>query len=73
VNEPVTDTRAPSPPWFGALLLGILTLWAGVLLTYTLLDLAWQQALGAWNYVAAVVLILVAAVMLRLWHGDARR
>jgi hypothetical protein len=40
----------PSPPWFGAVILGCLALATVWILTYTLSPLPGQHALGGWNY-----------------------
>jgi hypothetical protein len=65
--------RRPSPPWYGGL--AILLLWvdAAILLSYTLLDLTWQQSLGSLNYWASGALIGVVAVLLRTWRADESR
>ena len=62
--------RPPSPPWYGAVVTGLLGLTAAILLSYTLVDWGWQQRLGGWNYWGAVVLIGVIAVLLRRWRPD---
>ena len=62
--------RRPSPPWYGAVTTLLLWLTAAVLLSYTLLDLGWQQALGGWNYWFAGVLMVLIAGLMRGWRAD---
>lgn len=75
-SEPDLDVyagqaRPPSPPWYGALItVGGLGLMAFILLTYTLLDLGWQQRLGGWNYVVVIALIPIVSVLMRRWQAD---
>jgi hypothetical protein len=71
--EPVVahqQKRPPSPPWYGGILVGSIGLMAAILLTYTLLDWQWQQDLGAWNYVAAVLLIPITTAFMLTWQPD---
>jgi hypothetical protein len=42
----MTSSGKPSPPWFGGLILGCLTLATAWILTYTLAPLPGQNALG---------------------------
>ncbi|GAA2046975.1 hypothetical protein GCM10009839_59590 [Catenulispora yoronensis] len=60
----------PSPPWFGGLILGCLTLATGWILTYTLAPLPGQSALGGWNYVVVGVLLTFFIGLSMEWHGD---
>lgn len=57
---------------WGAVVLLLLTLGTLVLFSYTLLDLPWQQRLGGWNYVAALVLVAGSGLPLRRWRPDPR-
>ena len=70
-------TRAParpsSPPWYGGLAIALAWLFILVLISYTLVDIPWQQALGGWNYAIAGGFLLAAAVALRRWRPDQRR
>lgn len=54
----------------GAVALVLLSAGTVVLLTYTLADLGWQQRFGAWNYLAALGLLVATLVPLRLWRPD---
>ena len=68
----VRDAAPPEPskPWFGAVILGSLTLAAVWVLTYTLAPLPGQSALGGWNY-AIVGVLLTAFIGLSMeWRGD---
>jgi hypothetical protein len=65
--------RRPSPPWYGAVTVALLWLSAAVLLSYTLLDIGWQQSLGGWNYGFAGALTVVIAVLMRGWRADRTR
>ena len=60
----------PSPPWFGALILGCLTLAAAWILTYTLAPLPGQDLLGGWNYVVVGVLLTFFLGLSMQWRGD---
>ena len=60
----------PSPPWFGAVILGCLTLATVWILTYTLSPLPGQHALGGWNYAIAGVLLSLFVGLSMRWHGD---
>jgi hypothetical protein len=71
-SDPGVRRRSPSPPWFGGLVIGLVWLDALVLLSYTLLDLRWQQSLGSWNYWFAGAIIAVVALLLRGWRADTR-
>jgi hypothetical protein len=62
--------KPTSPTWYGGILVGSIALMAAILLTYTLLDWEWQQNLGWWNYVAAVLLIPFATVFMLTWQPD---
>jgi hypothetical protein len=61
----------PSPPWFGALILGCLILATAWVLTYTLAPLPGQHTLGGWNYVIVGVLLTLFIGLAMVWHGDA--
>jgi Na+/proline symporter len=66
----MTSNDKPSPPWFGAAILGCLTVAAVWILTYTLSPLPGQHALGGWNYaIVGVFLSLFIGLSMR-WHGD---
>jgi hypothetical protein len=67
------DPKPPSPPWYGAVSTVLLGLMAVILLTYTLLDWEWQQALGAWNYVVVGGLVVVTSVWMTGWRADLAR
>lgn len=60
----------PSPPWFGAVILGCLALATAWILTYTLSPLPGQHALGGWNYAIVGVFIGLFIGLSMLWHGD---
>jgi hypothetical protein len=62
--------KRPSPPWHGATTVALLWLVAAVLLSYTLLDLGWQQSLGGWNYWFAGALMVLISVLMRAWRAD---
>jgi|tagenome__1003787_1003787.scaffolds.fasta_scaffold16679149_1 hypothetical protein len=74
-DPPLTDarTKPPSPPWYGGVSTGLLGLMVVILLTYTLLDLPWQQALGMWNYVAVGALVVITSALMKNWHADLSR
>ncbi|GAA3396240.1 cell division protein CrgA [Cryptosporangium minutisporangium] len=61
--------RQPSPPWLGALTSGLTFLGAAWLLAYTLLEVPPLEALGAWNYVGIVGLVVVVTLLGKVWHG----
>jgi len=60
----------PSPPWFGAVILGCLALAAVWILTYTLSPLPGQHALGGWNYAIVGILLGLFIGLSMRWHGD---
>ncbi|ACU70295.1 hypothetical protein Caci_1372 [Catenulispora acidiphila DSM 44928] len=60
----------PSPPWFGALILGSLTTATIWILTYTLSPLPGQHALGGWNYAIVGALLSTFIALSMRWHGD---
>jgi hypothetical protein len=60
----------PSPPWFGAAILGCLAVATVWILTYTLSPLPGQHALGGWNYAIVGVFISLFMGLSMLWHGD---
>ncbi len=60
----------PSPPWFGAVILGCLVVAAAWILTYTLAPIPGQHALGGWNYAIVGVLLNLFIGLSMLWHGD---
>jgi len=62
----------PSPPWFGALILGCLALATAWILTYTLTPLPGQGRLGGWNYVIVGVLLMLFMSLSMVWRGDPR-
>jgi len=66
----MTSTDKPSPPWFGAVILGCLTVATVWILTYTLSPLPGQHALGGWNYVIVGVFLSLFIGLSMLWHGD---
>ncbi|MFI7589319.1 cell division protein CrgA [Spongisporangium articulatum] len=70
---PVDDGRKPSPPWVGGLVAAMIWVMALWLLGYTLLDLPFQQAIGPWNYLLLLGMVVVLAVVMRRWRGDVRR
>jgi hypothetical protein len=65
--------KPPSPPWYGGVATALLALMVVIVLTYTLLDWDWQQSLGAWNYAAVGVLVVVNSVLMRNWRADLAR
>lgn len=66
----MTSSGKPSPPWFGAVILGCLTVATVWILTYTLSPLPGQNALRGWNYaIVGVFLSLFMGLSMR-WHGD---
>jgi Na+/proline symporter len=60
----------PSPPWFGAVILGCLTVATVWILTYTLSPLPGQHALGGWNYAIVGVFLSLFIGLSMAWHGD---
>lgn len=56
----------PAPVWPGAVAVLLLALASAVQLSYTLLDLPWQQRLGTWNYLTSFLLLAATLVPLRL-------
>lgn len=78
-SEPRPDSRPnlkpnprpnPSPQWFGAVILGCLTLATVWILTYTLAPLPGQHALGGWNYAIVGVLLSLFIGLSMVWRGD---
>lgn len=65
---PVRPRRGPAPIWLGAVALFLLTLGAAILLSYGLLDLAWQQRWGGWNAWLGTLLVISTVIPLRLWN-----
>ena len=63
-------TRPPSPPWHGAVFTAALFGGAGWLLLYTLLSVRPIEALGAWNYLGVLALVLTATVVAAVWRGE---
>ena len=63
-------TRPPSPPWHGALFSAALFGGAGWLLAYTLLSVRPIDALGAWNYLGVLALLLTATLVAAAWRGE---
>jgi hypothetical protein len=72
-ESPAGRDARPSPPWYGALVTASLLLASAWLLSYTLLDLRWQQRLGAWNYLIALLISTAAGQLMQYWRGDGRR
>jgi len=62
--------RRPSPPWHGALFTAALFGGAGWLLAYTLLPVPPVEALGGWNYLGVLALLLTATLIVVLWRGE---
>jgi len=71
--DPTAQPKPPSPPWYGGISTALLGLMVVILMTYTLLDWEWQQKLGAWNYVAVGVLIVVTSALMKNWRADLAR
>jgi hypothetical protein len=65
-----TRERPPSPPWLGVVFTVALFGSAGWLLAYTLLPIRPVEALGAWNYLGALALLLAATATVAVWRGD---
>jgi hypothetical protein len=63
-------TRPPSPPWLGALFSAALFGAAAWLLVYTLLSVRPVEALGAWNYLGVLALMLAATCVVAVWRGE---
>lgn len=61
--------RPPSPPWHGAVFTASLFCGAGWLLVYTLLSVRPIEALGAWNYLVVLALLLTAILAAAAWRG----
>ena len=59
------EPMQPSPPWYGAVSTALLGLMVAILLTYTLADWEWQQSLGAWNYAAVGVLVVMTSAWMK--------
>ena len=72
-HAPPKPPKPPSPPWYGAIGTALMTLNVVIILTYTLLDWAWQQSLGAWNYAAVGVNVVLISVVMRNWRADLSR
>ena len=68
-----SQSKPPSPPWYGGIATALLGLMVVILMTYTLLDWEWQQKFGAWNYVAVGVLIVVTSALMKNWRADLAR
>lgn len=64
---PARRRTGPAPIWLGAAALFLLTLGTTILLSYDLLDLAWQQRWGGWNTWAGTLLVISTVIPLRLW------
>ena len=64
------NDKPPSPQWFGAVILGCLTVATAWILTYTLAPLPGQHALGGWNYVIVGVFLTLFMTLAMVWHGD---
>ena len=71
--DQTAQPKPPSPPWYGGISTALLGLMVVILLTYTLLDWDWQQELGAWNYAAVGVLIVVTSALMKNWRADLER
>jgi hypothetical protein len=69
-DQPVDRSRRSA--WAAAVALALLTAGTAVLLGFTLLDLPFQQAFGAWNYLLAGALVVATVVPLRAWRPDDR-
>ena len=65
--------KPPSPPWYGGLSTALQVLMVAIVLSYTLLDWDWQQSLGAWNYAAVGVLVVLTSLLMRNWRADLSR
>jgi Cell division protein CrgA len=63
-------TRPPSPPWHGALFTASVFGGAAWLLVYTLLPVRPVDALGAWNYLGVLGLLVAATLVVARWRGD---
>jgi len=66
------NDKPPSPPWFGAVILGCLAVATAWILTYTLAPLPGQHALGGWNYVFVGVFLTLFIALAMAWHGEPR-
>ncbi|SHN32421.1 cell division protein CrgA [Cryptosporangium aurantiacum] len=62
--------RPPSAPWVGALSTGLTFLGAAWILAYTLLSVPALEALGAWNYIGVIGLVVVVTLLGKAWHGQ---
>jgi hypothetical protein len=66
----MTSKDKPSPPWFGGVILGCLTVATVWVLTYTLSPLPGQHTLGGWNYAIVGLFLALFIGLSMLWHGD---
>ena len=72
-GQTMTDQEkqhAPSPPWFGGVVLACLAVATAWILTYTLAPLPGQNALGGWNYVIVGVFLVGFIGLSMDWHGE---
>jgi Cell division protein CrgA len=69
------ETRpvAAVSPWLGGASLVVFTFGAFWLLSFGLLDIDGQVALGAWNFVVSVPAMIGGIVLLRWWRPDPAR
>lgn len=68
-----TVAATDSPPWHGAVNVGLLFAAAAWIITYTLLPLPGQVDLGDWNYVGGAACFVTAMVLSRVLRVSAER
>ncbi|MFI5956611.1 cell division protein CrgA [Cryptosporangium sp. NPDC051539] len=64
-----SNPKPPSGPWHGALSTALIFGSAAWILVYTLLDVRPVEALGAWNYVGVLGLVVLNTIVGRTWRG----
>jgi hypothetical protein len=65
------EPKPPSAPWFGALNTALMFLGAAWILVYTMLSVPFVEALGPWNYVGVLLLVVASTLLGKAWRGAA--
>jgi hypothetical protein len=72
MQEPTLNMkRRPSSPAYGGVVALTVIASALIVLTYTMLPLPGQRALGAWNYIAAVFCLVLTVIMVKRFRPAA--